>query len=166
MPAFRCPSCGLQVPMEAEEFPFNCVCGTRSAANGEAIPAVVNDQRANSSPPRIEFGPGTHLRDLLLMLNISPDGCQLSCDDMMYRMNAWGPAGCCEHLPEIVEHLRRGYSKTNWPTVFAAGGAVVTSGLILELRVNPFAPVNSLLASLVEVAIRRAEKSASSTSPF
>jgi len=39
-------------------------------------------------------------------------GC--SCENMVAQMNAWGPAGCREHMEEIVDKLQKEGQKRGW----------------------------------------------------
>ncbi len=50
-------------------------------------------------------GPGDHLHAMLLKwFRVKPEpGCK--CPERVRQMNAWGSAGCREHLDEIVEWL-------------------------------------------------------------
>lgn len=75
---------------------------------------------------------------------------------MRLRMNAWGAAGCRAHREEILAHLRSAYSRTDWPTVFAAALA----GIGLVWKINPLRPIESVLNALLDESIERAEKAA------
>lgn len=66
---------------------------------------------------------------------------------MARQMDEWGPAGCREHKEEILAHLRKAYSKTDWATVLKAGMIALAQGLPLTIE------------GLVDLAIERAEKS-------
>jgi len=115
------------------------------------------------TPERIHFAclsgaaaVGTALHAILGALRINPDAsCQ--CAAMQQQMNRWGPDGCRAHRGEIVAHLRRAYHKTDWPQVFTASSAALTSGLALKLLPFNAFDVNSLLGRLVDLAIDRAE---------
>ena len=61
------------------------------------------------------------------------DGC--GCRAWIDQMNAWGPAGCREHLDEIVDHLVEVATERNW-TLSAVGvgdGELVPRTLRLRL---------------------------------
>jgi glycosyltransferase involved in cell wall biosynthesis len=49
-------------------------------------------------------GPGTELKKILAKFGITErSGC--GCKKMARKMDAWGTAGCHEHMPEIVEYM-------------------------------------------------------------
>lgn len=56
-------------------------------------------------------------------------GCQ--CRSWIVRMNAWGPAGCREHLDEIVAHMLSEAKKRGWTL---AGLPGVTTVAALAVR--------------------------------
>jgi hypothetical protein len=98
---------------------------------------------------QIPPGVGTYMKGALTALRIVPTK-SCGCEAMARQMNAWGPDGCTEHLDEIVDHLRKAYSKTDWLTIQRARLAAVTTGLAWEINwLDP-------LPSLVRLAIERA----------
>lgn len=99
---------------------------------------------------RPDRGPGTELKKMLAQLGaIRTAGC--GCDEMISKMNAWGPGGCREHRSEIVAHLRAAYKDLDWSS---AAKAVAAGALAAwSLKLNPIDP----LGSLVDEAIRRSE---------
>lgn len=56
---------------------------------------------AFTGPPRVLVG----LKLAALLAEFGHAKNCTTCDDMIVRMNNWGPAGCREHRAEIVEHL-------------------------------------------------------------
>lgn len=104
-------------------------------------------------------GPGTLMLVILGSLTVKPDKCENECAKMARQMDEWGPGGCREHREEILQHLRAAYSKTDWPTVFAAALAGSTH-LWLVRRINPLHPIESGLSALLDEAILRAEQAA------
>lgn len=67
-------------------------------------------------------------------------GC--GCDEMIAKMNAWGPAGCRENRTEILEHLEKAYDKSTWAERAKAGLLALVKGYpktldgILELAIE------------------------------
>lgn len=108
--------------------------------------------------PCLNHGCGTRLQFLLSSLGIKPNSCgeSRSCQEMANQMDAWGSEGCRTHREEILAHLRSAYSRTDWPTVFAAALAGATH-LWLVRRINPLHPIESGLNALLDEAIERAE---------
>lgn len=104
-------------------------------------------------------GPGGFLIMIIGQIGARPDNCNGECNKMARQMDEWGPAGCRDHREEILQHLRAAYSKTDWPTVFAAALAGSTH-LWLVRRINPLHPIESGLSALLDEAIRRAEQAA------
>lgn len=49
-------------------------------------------------------GPGCQLRKLLKEIGFTESGC--GCAEMAAKMDRWGPAGCIEHMAEILDHLQ------------------------------------------------------------
>jgi hypothetical protein len=91
------------------------------------------------------------MKQLIQILRLEKSvGCK-RCDEMMEKMNAWGPGGCRAHRAEIVEHLRTSYKEVSYTALAKAAASGILSGL--ALRLNPFDP----LGSLVDEAIRRSE---------
>jgi len=63
-------------------------------------------------------GPGTHLRIMIYQLGAyHTDGC--NCPEWVTKMNAWGPAGCREHLREIMLQLQAARSNITWSQLYA-----------------------------------------------
>ena len=86
---WSCPDCEWTYPLQAEEPPKrNC---------------PVAMQRV-----------GSILHELLR--NDIGAGCKVDCNcrKWMEKMNAWGPAGCREHLAEIVDTLLAEAERRNW----------------------------------------------------
>lgn len=113
--------------------------------------AMASGNLVQASGPTVQSsGPGTELKSLLELLGAKKTaGC--GCDEMIGRMNAWGPSGCREHRAEIVEHLGTAYSDLSMGELATATAGAITSGL--ALRLNPL----DVCGSLVDEAIRRAE---------
>jgi hypothetical protein len=53
----------------------------------------------------VKLGPGHFLKQMLEASGIKQGGC--SCKAMAAKMDAWGPAGCLEHMAEILDHLEQ-----------------------------------------------------------
>jgi len=81
------------------------------------------------TPLDADHGPGDYLHDAILRwVGESPtEDCQ--CRSRIAQMNAWGPAGCREHLEEIVDWLLAEATKRGWWKC-----AVVVPGSRLFLR--------------------------------
>lgn len=104
-------------------------------------------QQKSPEPPK--EGPGTELKALLKSLGIeATEGC--SCNKRMRLMDEWGVQGCRDRRAEIVAWLQEERDKRGWGAVLSAAVLGVSQGLWL----NPF----DLLGSLVDEAIKRAEK--------
>jgi hypothetical protein len=142
--AYRCKKCGLAVPVRA--FPFTCACGSRymTAADMKEVPGI------NLAAVVTAHGPGHELRLLMSQLGIRP---KRNCDCVTYarRMDLWGVTGCRERLGEITSHIEANSDKYGIGDRFTAAYWAVATGI--ALRINPLAPVRSL----VELAIERAE---------
>lgn len=86
-----CTKCRRRIRASEEESPLlqrNCT------ADGWQAPRVV-------TPPN---GPGAELAKILASWKITPKpGCP--CKSIAARMNAWGVAGCREHLGELVDEI-------------------------------------------------------------
>jgi len=120
-------------------------CATCSVANYPApqreIPLRSPMTRQHTIRPR---GPGTHLKIMIYQLGAyRPDGC--NCPEWVTKMNAWGPAGCREHLREIIEHLQEARSKIDWDKLFEMLKKALALGLPVTIK------------GLIREAIRRAE---------
>lgn len=98
-------------------------------------------------PP--EEGPGTELKNLLKSIGIEASP-SCACNKRMNDMNVWGVEVCKEKRQEIVGWLQEERDKRGWGAVLSAAVLGVSQGLWL----NPF----DLLGSLVDEAIKRAEK--------
>jgi hypothetical protein len=59
-------------------------------------------------------GPGDYLHDAILKWVGEGPTRECGCKDRIAKMNAWGPAGCREHLEEIVEWLMNEAQKRKW----------------------------------------------------
>lgn len=106
---------------------------SRFARAGIVVPQADHGQVA--SVTHRPAGPGTELKNLLSMVRIAvAPNC--SCTAYAAQMDAWGPDGCLERLPEIVAHLE----------AQAKGRGLPFSRLVAE--------------KLVRVAIWRARKAA------
>lgn len=75
-------------------------------------------------------GPGDYLHEMIKRWTGEDieRGCQ--CKAWIDRMNAWGPAGCREHLDEIVAHMlseakKRGWKLTGMPGAKTVAGLAV-----------------------------------------
>lgn len=100
-----CPGCSFR--WSGPEPPI------KECYNAETDPR--DDIPPGTSQGRIVLkGPGDHLHDAILRwVGESPtSGCQ--CTSRIAQMNAWGPAGCREHLDEIVGWLVEEATNRGW----------------------------------------------------
>lgn len=97
-------------------------------------------------------GPGRELAMLLAQLRAGSMG--PSCQGRAEQMNRWGAAGCREHRAEIIAWLKESYDKASRLDVFMCGLHAMRLGVIWRLRRR------DLLGSLVDLAIKRAERNA------
>jgi hypothetical protein len=96
------------------------------------------------SPHVPHLGPGTHLKIMLAQLGAyQAEGC--NCPAWASQMNAWGAAGCREHLREIIEHLQEARSKITWSALAGMGKKAIALGLPKTIK------------GLIRESIRRAE---------
>lgn len=58
-------------------------------------------------------GPGHFLKKMLAAAGYAQGGC--GCVAMAAKMDAWGPAGCLEHMAEILDHLEAEAAKRKEP---------------------------------------------------
>jgi hypothetical protein len=72
-----------------------------------------------NAPPRIK-GPGDYLHDAILKWVGEGPTRECHCKDRIAKMNAWGPAGCREHLEEIIEWMMGEAQKRAWWKVAVA----------------------------------------------
>jgi hypothetical protein len=84
--------------------------------------------KAEPQPP----GTGTHLAAILRELGI-PKTAGCGCDEMLAKMNQWGPDGCQIHRDEILEHLANAYAHATLATKAQALGAALWHGYPLTL---------------------------------
>ena len=82
--------------------------------------------------PRPLPGPGTHLAAILRELGI-PKTAGCGCDEMIAKMNQWGPDGCQSHRDEIIAHLQSAYTHATLATKATAFGAALWHGYPLTL---------------------------------
>jgi hypothetical protein len=97
----------------------------------DGVPYPVIPPRMNCSIP----GPGDRLHDLILRLTGEGPTTECGCESKIVQMNAWGPAGCREHLDEIVDWLlEEARKRGHWRYLAALPGArFVLRRLILVL---------------------------------
>lgn len=114
---YKCPECGLKVPMRDNEFPFRCRCGFR--ANAPADFFVFRSSHQIRRKKEVS-GVGTELVKLLHELGITPKtDCQ--CASRAMEMNGWGIEGCERNEGLILQWLEEGYHKATWLEVFKVG---------------------------------------------
>lgn len=75
-------------------------------------------------------------------------GC--GCQDMMERMEEWGPDGCREHLKEIVDKMESEGKKRGWKNKLLASVPIVS---------------RMAMKTMVLYAIRKAEKDSTNDKP-
>jgi hypothetical protein len=91
-------------------------------------------------------GPGSHLKEVIAGLGLSAwEGCR--CEAAAHQMNVWGVEGCKEHRQEIIEWLKEAYRRLSWKDCLTAA-----------VSAFPFVSLLDPIGSLVDEAIRRAEK--------
>ncbi len=99
---------------------------------------------------------GDYAALLISQLVMKKNGCG-ACDETITQMNIWGPEGCRQNRDTIIDRLRESYSKSSWADCIKAAANATRTGV--AFKVNPLHPVESLLAWLVDEAIRLAEAS-------
>ena len=62
----------------------------------------------------IPKGPGDYLHDAIIKWVGEGPTRQCGCQDRINQMNAWGPAGCREHINEIADWLIEEANKRGW----------------------------------------------------
>jgi hypothetical protein len=130
---------------------IDCVANDELICERCGLPLPCKEARRNCRGPRPKRPTGAHMKQIIQLLRLEKAvGCK-RCDEMMDKMNEWGPDGCRAHRAEIVEHLRTAYKETSYAALAKASAIGVLSGL--ALRLNPLDP----LGSLVDEAIRRSE---------
>jgi hypothetical protein len=77
-------------------------------------------------------GAGDHLAAILRELSI-PKTAGCGCDEMIAKMNQWGPDGCEAHRAEIIAHLQSAYTHATLATKATALGAALWNGYPLTL---------------------------------
>lgn len=88
--------------------------GTRCIVCGRPKPQKAGGwPRRNCTGPRIR-GPGDFLHDAILKWVGEGPTPECGCTDRINQMNAWGPAGCREHLDEIVGWLVEQATQRDW----------------------------------------------------
>jgi len=131
---YRCARYGWTITVR--QYPVRCSCPTRAPKRDTPLQSEELTDRNDAG------GPGTELHTMLARWGIQAiEGCQ--CGERIQQMDHWGPAGCREHLDEIVDGLmteasRRGWTLTDIPG-FREGSRFAARRLVLR-------------------AIRRAEK--------
>ena len=70
-------------------------------------------------------GPGDYLHNMILRW--TGEGMTLGCDCKAWiaRMNDWGPAGCLQHIDEIVAHMLSEAKKRGWKLTGMPGAKTV-----------------------------------------
>lgn len=102
--------------------------------------------------------PGSQFRSLAVQLRISrKPGC--NCEEVEAEMDLLGVAGCRSARQRLLAALRNNYARYNAWDKIRAGAAAVGTGLHRELEWRD--PV----ASLFDLAVRRAEAAATSPAP-
>jgi hypothetical protein len=102
---------------------------------------------SNVSPMNKCGEPGTKLAIILSIINFNKsEGC--NCDEMILKMNAWGPEGCIQRREEIVSHLNKAYETLTKAEVSKGIGLAITHGLIFKINIL------DISGSLVDEAIR------------
>lgn len=125
--------------------PIDCVVNDDLVCERCGRPAPCKAVRRNCRgelerrrPPTGEF-----LKRYINLLALDKkEGCQ-KCDEMLDKMNIWGPDGCHAHRSEIVEHLRAAYNGLSLMELAKAMTRCVSSGLAFTL--NPLDPIGSLV---------------------
>ena len=62
-------------------------------------------QSATTVQARQVSGPGTELHGLIRQFFGQDYAANCGCENMVRKMNAWGPDGCREHMDEIVDKM-------------------------------------------------------------
>lgn len=153
------PNASLAVPYPA---PRTCT------ASSDSSPAPY---QAQMTPPG--FGPGTELHKLIRRWTGAWEfpGCQ--CAARMAQMDLWGPAGCREHLEEIVgwllqaagdlaEAYRRQQARLAAPDYDAAADTIprLSRSALVWARLAKLPGATAFLRRTIQRAIRRAERQA------
>jgi hypothetical protein len=102
----------------------------------------------------IDRGPGRELHRIFDQLGVKmQENC--ACRARIKQMDAWGAAGCRQHLDDIVAALAKDRDKYSWGTQFKAALSTLTSAsLFWSVLKSPTDP----LRGLVVEAINRTEK--------
>ena len=102
----------------------------------------------------IDRGPGHELHRIFDQLGVQMQA-TCACRARIKQMDAWGAAGCRQHLDEIVAALAKDRDKYSWGTQFKAALKTLTSASLLwSVLHSPTDP----LRGLVLEAIGRTEK--------
>jgi hypothetical protein len=112
---FRCEKHGFV--LRNPQLPIRCQCPDISAQPIPVTPLIPEKERKK--------GPGDYLHETIKHWTGEDieRGCQ--CKAWIDRMNAWGPAGCREHLNEIVAHMLSEAKKRGWKLAGLPGAATV-----------------------------------------
>lgn len=77
-------------------------------------------------------GPGDYLHDAILRWVGESPTANCQCRSRIAQMNAWGPAGCREHLDEIVVWLLEEAHRCGWRTIKLPGTRWAVKRLVLQ----------------------------------
>jgi len=89
------------------------VCTVCGHTRRSAYPPNLLHHSCSDAPTQRTKGVGDFLKESLEGAGFKQGGC--GCASMQAKMNAWGPAGCIEHMAEILDHLQAEATKRKQP---------------------------------------------------
>ncbi|MGD9126798.1 MAG: hypothetical protein PVH19_05405 [Planctomycetia bacterium] len=83
-------------------------------------------------------GPGDYLHAAILRLTGEDYQPGCGCDDMVHRMNAWGPAGCRDHINDIAQKIltEAAARKKRWKLLTSLPGATLFIKLMIRSAIR------------------------------
>jgi hypothetical protein len=101
------------------------ICGktlqTRFRHASSRIARICSGRPLTAAPK----GPGDYLHAMIRYWTGEDIERDCQCEAWIDRMNAWGPAGCREHLNEIVAHMLSEAKKRGWKLTGMPGAKTV-----------------------------------------
>jgi len=102
-----------------------------AAGRGGQWPVVSGQSPSTSHRPLATNGPGDCLHRAIERRTGEEPKLSCGCRSRIARMNAWGPAGCREHLDEIVGWLLEEAERRGWRSAKLPGARWAVKRLVL-----------------------------------
>jgi len=121
---------------------------------------TIHDYKGNP-----DIGVGQEMLLITEELGIKPPK-NCTCKQIARMFNRMGIENCKSHRAFLVNEVMKNYERWKWTEKFqliAAGQKLLASGITLEI--DPIHPIKSVVESLIDEAIRRAEANIAENKP-